>query len=221
MRTRLAALNYRCNSGAAPWPSPCGRAAPGGALIAVFIGGAEQFGFLILLEAKVMGDERADLARREAIEKIRHIASGEIAMVHTFEGRELGIVRPMATAGVDEDGTLWFLSRAGSPKNEQLSSEQVMQITYSLKSRSEYLVLDGRAVILRDQAKIDALWSAIDKNWFPKGKTDPSITLIQFTPKIGHYWDTKHAKMVQLLGMAVGAVTGKPTDDGIEGDLRP
>lgn len=165
--------------------------------------------------------ERVDLTRNQAAEKIRAIADGEIAMVHTFPRHEVGIVRPMATAGVDEDGTLWFLSQDGSPKNQQLAADQAMQVTYSVKSRSEYLVLDGTAAVLRDQAKIDELWSAIDKAWFPEGKEDPSITLIRFTPKIGHYWDTQHGKMVALAGMALGAVTGKPSDDGVQGDLRP
>ena len=168
-----------------------------------------------------MGDQRADLSRNEAVEKIRHIAEGEIAMVHTFEGNHrVGIVRPMATAAVDPDGTLWFLSRAESSKNEQLHGERVMQVTYSVKARSEYLVLDGQADILRDRAKLDELWSSIDKTWFSAGKDDPAITLIRFTPKIGHYWDTQHGKMVQLAGMLVGAVSGKPTDDSIEGDLH-
>lgn len=166
--------------------------------------------------------EQANLSRNEATQKIRDIAKDEIAMVHTFEGgHQVGIVRPMATAGVDEDGTLWFFSKAGSPKNQQIEADQLMQATYSVKARSEYLVLDGTASVLRDQAKIDELWSAFDKTWFPEGKQDPTITLIRFRPRIGHYWDTKHGKMVQLMGMAAGAVTGKPTDDGIEGDLRP
>lgn len=165
--------------------------------------------------------EQANLSRHEAIEKIRRIAEGEVAMAHTFGSKEVSVVRPMATAGVDDDGSLWFLSPAGSWKNEQLGANQTMQLTYSLKSSSEYLVLDGVGVVLRDQQKIAELWSAIDKNWFPEGKDDPSITLIHFTPSIGHYWDTKHSKAVQLLGMAAGVVTGKPMDDGREGDLRP
>jgi len=165
-------------------------------------------------------DEHQNLSRESAIEKIRHIAMGEVAMVHTFGSREVGVVRPMATAGVDSDGSLWFLSPAGSRKNEDLNTDGVMQITYSLKSSSEYLVLNGSAVVLRDQEKLDQLWSAIDKNWFPAGKDDPAITLIHFTPNIGHYWNTKHGKPVQLLGMAVGALTGRPGDDGIQGDLR-
>lgn len=164
--------------------------------------------------------EKADLTRADGIQKIRQIAKGEVAMMHTFDGHKVGVARPMATAGIDDDGTLWFFSRDHSPKNEQLGAEAIMQLTYSVKSRSEYLVLDGRGSVLRDQAKIDELWSAFDKTWFPEGKTDPAITLIRFVPEIGHYWDTKHSKMVQLLGMAAGAVTGKPADDSIEGNFR-
>ena len=164
--------------------------------------------------------EKSDLNWADSVEKIRHIAEGEIAMMHTFNGRKVGVARPMATAGVDADGTLWFLSPERSPKNEQLDSEQVMQLTYSVKSRSEYLVLDGRGSVLRDQVKLDELWSSFDKTWFPEGKEDPTITLIRFIPEIGHYWDTKHSQMVQLLGMAVGAATGKRTDDSIEGDVQ-
>jgi general stress protein 26 len=82
------------------------------------------------------------------------------------------------------------------------------------------MVLDGQGSELRDETKTAELWSAFDKTWFPQGKRDPAITLIRFIPEIGHYWDTKHSKMVQFFGMAVGAITGKPTDDSIEGDLQ-
>jgi len=164
--------------------------------------------------------EIANLTRHESFEKIRQIAGGAVAMMHTFNGRKVGVVRPMATAGVDDDGTIWFLSHQGSFKNEELDTDAVMQLTYSVPARSEYLVLDGRGSVLRDQAKLDELWSAFDKTWFPEGKSDPSITLIRFIPEIGHYWDTKHSKTAQVLGMAVGALTGKSVDDSVQGDLH-
>ncbi len=168
-----------------------------------------------------MGDQQANLIQADAVQKIRSIAKGEIAMMHTFEDRNMSIVRPMATAGVDDDGTIWFLNKALGTKGSDLPTTEAMQLTYSVKSRSEYLVLDGHADVLRDQAKINELWKAFDKTWLPDGKDDPSLTLIRFRPHIGHYWDTQHGKMVQLAGMVVGALTGKPTDDGIEGNLHP
>ncbi|HKO53100.1 MAG TPA: pyridoxamine 5'-phosphate oxidase family protein [Polyangiaceae bacterium] len=120
-------------------------------------------------------DEQENLSGGAAIDKIRQIAEGEIAMMHTFGKSEVSVARPMATAGVDSDGSLWFLSPAGSFKNEQIQKGDAVQVTYSLKASSEHLVLDGTAVVLRDRQKLDELWSALDKNWFPGAKmTRPS-----------------------------------------------
>ena len=33
------------------------------------------------------------------------------------------------------------------------------------------------------------MWKEAWQVWFPKGKTDPSITLLKFTATEGEYWD--------------------------------
>lgn len=165
--------------------------------------------------------EQSNLVRNEAIQKIRDIAKGEVAMFHTADENGRDSTRPMATSAVDEDGTLWFMARADSTKITELRRNPQVKLTYSVSARSEYLALDTRASILRDQAKIDELWTPFAKTWFPNGKEDPAIALIRLEPLGGYYWDTKHNKMVQLAGMVVGAITGKETDDGREGQLRP
>jgi hypothetical protein len=62
------------------------------------------------------------------------------------------------------------------------------------------------------------MYSAFVNTWFD-GKEDPDITIIRFNPQSGHYWDTKNGKLVALAGMLVGAVTGKETDNSLEGDI--
>ena len=163
--------------------------------------------------------ESQNLIHTDAIAKMKHIAGGEIAMLCTFEDGAM-YPRPMATSGIDDDGTFWFMSRRDSLENGQLRADSRAHLIYAVPSRSEYLSLEGTAIITRDQAKIDALWSPFAKTWFHEGPTDPLLTLIKFTPKRGHYWDTKHGKMVQLAGIAIGALTGKELDDGIEGTLQ-
>ena len=164
--------------------------------------------------------EQANLSRAEANEKIQHIAKGEVGMLHTIalDGRD--VARPMSTSAVDDDGTLWFMTRDDSEKCRHLMLRSDVRLTYSVSSRSEYLTLEGEAALVRDAAKISDLWSPLAKTWFPQGKEDPAIVLIRVTPRAGHYWDTKHNKMVQLVGMVVGALTGKETDDSIEGSIR-
>lgn len=164
--------------------------------------------------------EQENLNQADAIAKLKSIASGEIAMLGTFGGPFTVNSRPMATQEVDDDGTLWFFSGKGSEKNEDIADNSVVCVTYSLPNKSEYLSLSGRASVEKDQKKIEQLWTAWAKPWFGEGPRDPNITLIRVTPTSGHYWDTKHNRMVQLLGIAVGMVTGQPLDDGVTGSLN-
>jgi hypothetical protein len=58
------------------------------------------------------------------------------------------------------------------------------------------------------------------KVWFTEGKDDPRISVIEFIPEEGYYWDTKHGKVVAGIKMMIGAAIGKTLDDSIEGKLK-
>ncbi|HEY4011885.1 MAG TPA: pyridoxamine 5'-phosphate oxidase family protein [Polyangiaceae bacterium] len=165
-----------------------------------------------------MGDVRP-LSDRKAVEKIRHIAKGEIAMLCTFPPGGLMQARPMGTCHIDDEGQIWFLSRKDSAKNRDIEANPRVELLYAVPGRSEYMAIEGIASISRDPAKIDDFWNPLAKTWFTAGKEDPSITLIRVTTTGGHYWDTKHNKMVQLGAIAIGALFGKTMDDGVEGAL--
>lgn len=161
-----------------------------------------------------------NLVSRQAIAKIKDLADGQIAMLCTFTADGAIDARPMATQGISDDGTCWYFSVKDSTANQQIVANPAVQLIYMVPDRSEYLSLEGTASVSRDQAKIDELWSGLAKAWFPRGKDDPDLTLITVTIEGGHYWDTKHGKMVALAKIALAAVTGKPMDDGIDGDLE-
>ena len=165
-----------------------------------------------------MGDIK-HLINRAAVAKIKKIAEHEVAMLCTFVPTQTPRARPMSTLSVDEAGTLWFFSARGSPKNQEIAANPQVQLIYALPSKSAYLTLSGTATISRDQAKIDTLWNPLAKAWFSDGPTDPALTVISIVPSDGYYWDTKHNKMVQMVQLAVGALTGKPFDGGVEGTL--
>lgn len=165
-----------------------------------------------------MGDVRP-LSDQKAVAMIRHIAKGEIAMFCTFPRGSMMQARPMGTSHIDDQGQIWFLSRRDSTKNREIEANPRVELLYAVPGRSEYMTVEGVASISRDQAKIDDLWNAFAKTWFTGGKTDSNITLIRVTPLGGHYWDTKHNKMIQLGAVAIGALLGKTMDDGVEGNL--
>jgi general stress protein 26 len=167
-----------------------------------------------------MGSDITNLLGEEASKKIRELAEGAhtCLMLTSLNKRPMS-VRPMAVQKVDEAGRIYFLSAKDSEKNIELQLSNEMHLTFSNNSSSEYLSLYGTAQVYRDQKQIDEIYSAFDNTWFD-GKDDPNITIIRFNPESGHYWDTKHGKVVQLAEILYGAVTGKESDDGLEGNLE-
>ncbi len=95
-----------------------------------------------------------------------------------------------------------------------------MQLFYINNSGYEYLSVYGTAEISTDKQKIDEYWSTMVKAWFPEGKDDPNLTLIKVKPEDAYYWDTKNNKLVSLIKIMTSVVTGKTSDDGVEGELK-
>ncbi len=167
-----------------------------------------------------MGTEFKNLEGGPAGERIKMLAEATrtCAMITRLDQRPFH-VRPMGIQKVNDDGAIYFFSHRDSDKNADLKVSDEMHLIFSNESKSEYLSLYGHAKVYRDQTEINEMYSLFVNTWFD-GKEDPNITIIRFEPKEGHYWDTKNGKFVALAGMVFGAITGKETDNSVEGDLR-
>jgi general stress protein 26 len=153
--------------------------------------------------------------------KIKELAEAARTCLMITNLKELPLsIRPMATQKVDESGNVYFLAVRDADSVKHINAAPEIQVTWSNDQKSEYLALYGTAEVYRDQKEIDEMWSSFIKTWFPEGKDDPNLVIIRFRPESGHYWDTQHGKFAQLLGMIAGAVTGKETDDSLEGNIN-
>lgn len=165
-----------------------------------------------------------NLSSAEAREKIKDLiekAKKTCFFCTNIKTGEGFATRPMSVQKIDDDGTLWFLSSIDSHKNEDLLHDPAVQLLFKGSDYSDFLSLYGTAVLSRDEEKIKELWEPLLKTWFTEGKDDPRITVIEFTPQHGYYWDTKHAQVVAFAKQVIGAAIGKTLDDSIEGNLRP
>jgi len=168
-----------------------------------------------------MGNTK-DLQQQEAIDKMKQLAEdAKLCVLVTGFDKYPPASRPMATQEVDEDGTFWFFSSAKSDKNRDIHRDNRVHLIYSNRGDSEFLSVYGKAEIVHDRDKAKKLWNVFLTTWFNQGVDDPDLTLIKVTPDQGHYWDTKHNKMVQSLKIVIGAIRGKMMDDGIEGEINP
>lgn len=161
-----------------------------------------------------------NLHNDEAIKKIKDLIDDIKTCMFCTEVQNLPFkTRPMATLEVDDEGNLWFMSNKESNKNDEIKTDDRVQLIYAKGGDSEFLSLSGKANIIKDQAKIDELWNTYAKAWFQGGKDDPNISLIKVIPDEAYYWDTVHGKVVSLLKIAASVVSGKTMDDGVEGKI--
>ena len=161
-----------------------------------------------------------DLSNQQAIDKIKELAKSADVCLFTTALTELPLMsRPMSVSEVDDSGNLWFMSRKGSDKNEDIAADDRVQLFFSNKGSYEFLSVYGRAVIVEDTQKAKELWTPIAKTWFNEGPEDPELTLIRVHPEDAYYWDTKHNKAVTLLSYLAGAITGKEMNNGVEGKI--
>ena len=122
--------------------------------------------------------------------------------------------RPMATQDVEFDGTLWFFTRASSPKVEELEQEHQVNVSYADTSGQTYVSISGTARMVRDEAKNKELWNAAMKAWFPKGPEDPETALLRIDARKAEYWDTPSSAVVHVFGFVHAVLTGKPAHIG-------
>ncbi|SEL45086.1 General stress protein 26 [Roseateles sp. YR242] len=122
--------------------------------------------------------------------------------------------RPMTTQNrsVDEDDTLWFfMSRSGDPLSD-VAQDPVVNVSYANTDADHYVSVSGRATVVEDRAKREALWSKAAQAWFPNGVDDPDLALVQVKITHASYWDVKASKLTQLYEMAKSVVTGEPPE---------
>jgi len=128
--------------------------------------------------------------------------------------------RPMGINKIDEDGTMWFFTKASSFKVEEIEAIKKVSIAIANESSQNYLMIHGSATLVNDKNKMKELWSSIMKAWFPLGLDDPDMTLIKVVPNEVNYWDSSSSKMVVLFNMLKAIVTGEEYSEGEHGKIN-
>jgi len=124
---------------------------------------------------------------------------------HTPEGEARA--RPMAIAGVEENGGIWFVSRRADPKVAEIVADE--RVLVVMQGSSAYLSVTGHAEVIQDRERVQSLWSPSWKIWF-KDKQDPNLMLIHVRPVEAEFWDQGGFEGVKYLVRAAAAfVSGR------------
>ncbi|MGW0218091.1 pyridoxamine 5'-phosphate oxidase family protein [Micromonospora chokoriensis] len=140
--------------------------------------------------------------------------AARICMLTTIalDGRQVS--RPMGLQEIEFDGDLWFFAYADSAKVRQLRVNPEVNVAFSDQKHHAWVSISGTATEGFDRARAERLWSPLLKAWFPGGLDTPGLTLIKVHATSAEYWDSPGSTVVNLLGYAKAAVTGRPPRPG-------
>lgn len=148
----------------------------------------------------------------QLFEKIKEV---RMAMLTTTDEHGSLHSRPMATIKPGEDEALYFLTDTNSAKVYEVKKDGQVNLSYSSPESNVYVSVSGRANAYRDEAKIAELWSESMRAWFPKGKEDPSITVLKITIDKAEYWDSPSSILSRAYGYVRAVVTGESSKDDV------
>jgi general stress protein 26 len=138
----------------------------------------------------------------------------QIAMMTTVDQDGSLKSRPMATQEMDNDGYLWFFTRASDAKVGDVQQDQQVNISYEKPGDNLFISVSGTAELVRDQKKINDLWKPLLKAWFPNGKDDPEIALLKVSVNNAEYWDSPSGIVGRLFAASKGLASGGKDSGG-------
>lgn len=148
-------------------------------------------------------------AQDNAIEEVgKLIKNVKTAMLTTRSGEGRLVSRPIATRQKDFDGDLWFLTAMNSKKVHELLADPRVNVAYVDEGDAQYVSIDGRATIVRDQQKIDEMWTKFDEIWFPKGKQDPNVVALRVSAETAETWSSSTSAIGRTLDFLKAKITG-------------
>jgi len=160
-------------------------------------------------------DYQHDLKKLEDIEKLRGlIDKSKTAMLTTFALNDGFHSRPMATAQLDVEGSLWFFTNEFSPKVAEISYKNKVSITYSNASVDTFISLNGTAYLVDDQAKKQELWNPFIEAFFKDGVEDPKLILLRVDITDAEYWDNSAGALGLAFKWIKSVITGAKFEPG-------
>jgi len=131
-----------------------------------------------------------------------------IAMVvtHIGDGRDLR-ARPMAVRSARDEGAIYFLTDADTPKAEEIRRDQSVCLALADNKKQKYVSITGRAEMIDDRERVKKYWSLYDKAFWPD-KDDPRIRVLRVTPESAEFWEGS-GTVVTAVKLAAAIASGE------------
>jgi general stress protein 26 len=137
----------------------------------------------------------------------------KVAMMTSWDGQEMHS-RPMHGYQEEFAGKLYFFTKHNSGKTEEIKRYDKINLAYADNDSKTYVSVAGEGHVTTDRALIDRFWNPHAAAWFPKGKDDPDLAVIEVDAQSAQYWDATSSAMVYLFQVASANLTGREPNMG-------
>lgn len=96
--------------------------------------------------------------------------------------------RPMTHFPDRDSGLIWFISSTDTDLVQSLGMGEDADYVVISEDHDLHASLRGKLYQLRDEAKLDELWSTVVAAWFEGGRDDPRVALLRFDPAVAEVW---------------------------------
>lgn len=153
--------------------------------------------------------------REEGIEKMQALMKDiTFCMLTSVDSGGVLHSRPMTLQHVAFDGTLWFFVGLSTGVSREIVERPQVNVSFSAPADHQFVSASGRARLVQDPVKKEALWNPTYKVWFPGGLADPELVLLAVDIENAEYWDSSNGIMTVLIGMIKAFVAGKSAPTG-------
>ena len=117
--------------------------------------------------------------------------------------------RPMFLHDVDDSGWLWFVTDRYSRKVCELSESPLATVAFQSKRGDRYVSVQGTAVVIRDDVKLQELRNSSIRFWFPRGSRQDDVVLVAVRVARAEYWLLPRTRLTRALRKVRAMLTGK------------
>lgn len=112
--------------------------------------------------------------------------------------------RPMSNnRDVAFDGDSWFFADDSARLTDEIVADPDVSLSFQGKAgmlgmRPLFIVIEGRAELIRDRARFAEHWTKDLERWWPEGIDTPGLLLVKVRARRAHYWDGEDEGEVPL-----------------------
>ena len=105
-----------------------------------------------------------------------------------IDGAEDGHTRPMTAQIMDHQAPFWFFTTKDNALVREARGTSRAVATFASRGHELFATLQGSLRLQTNRDAVDRLWNESVAAWYPMGKEDPSLALLEFDAQRAEIW---------------------------------